>query len=93
VIKVSLGLDLDVEIVITLKSDTSNSDSDIYIKVKPGLKPTEEEDIVIGGDQDSDDYGSFISDLTQFGTQDFGGIAGLDNVSLDSNSETKSKND
>jgi hypothetical protein len=68
VIEVSSGLDLDVEIVATLKSNASNSDSDVYIKVKPGLKPglkpTEEEDIVIGGDQDSDDYSSIISDLT-----------------------------
>ena len=63
-IEVSLGLDSDVEIIATLKNDTSNSDSYVYIKVKPGLKPTEEEDTVIGGDQDSDDYSSIISELT-----------------------------
>jgi hypothetical protein len=50
--------------VATLKGDTSDSDNNVHIKVKPGLKATEGEDIVIGGDKDIADYGSIISDLT-----------------------------
>jgi len=88
-----LDLDLDIEIMATLKGDTSDSDNDVHIKVKPGLKATEGEDTVIGGDKDIADYGSIISDLTQFKTQDFVGVARLNNVSSGSDSETRSKND
>jgi hypothetical protein len=90
---IEVGSDSDSPEVVP-EGGTEGADREVAIKIEPGFEPEDKGDALIRGDRDSD-YGSIISDLTQFQTQDFVGVgmAAFGDINASSDDDAESTNE